>query len=570
MLYCNQLSYSLLKKANKFFINHFFNYLCKGKLNRLNKQQMGNDFFVIGVDFGSDSVRCLIADADTGKVICTATDYYTRWRKRLYCNPSLNIYRQHPLDYIESFERCVKEALIQCSPSARENIKAISFDTTASTPVITDCDGIPLALCEGYEEDPDAMFILWKDHSAIEEADAINELAHSQDEDYTAYSGGSYSCEWAWAKVLHILRTNEKINSIAYSFVEHCEWMSALLTGNVNPGTIRRSRCVAGHKEMWNAEWGGYPPSEFFSKLNPGLGRIRNTIDDVTYTCDKAAGTITGEWAARLGLSNDVIIGIGGADCHVGAIGAGITPGVLVKVIGTSTCDIAVIEDEQMKRKKIKGICGQVDGSVIPGCVGIEAGQSAFGDIFAWYNNILNWKSQGKADPDNYLPELNRQAALLPLTEDDMVATDWFNGRRSPNANLRLKATLSGITLSTTAVEIYKALVEAAAFGSRAINERLVLEGISVNEVVAEGGIAKKSDYVMQTLCDILGMPVKVTGSDQSCALGAAMFAAVVAGRYSKISEAQRHMTSGFSKEFKPDMSKKKIYDKLFAKYNSF
>ncbi len=529
--------------------------------------------FVLGVDFGSDSVRCLVVDADSGNEVATAVRYYPRWREGLYCNPAENRYRQHPLDYIESLEGAVREALSAAGDEVVKAVRAISFDTTASTPALVDASGMPLALQSEYAENPDAMFVLWKDHTSIVEAERINEVAKRWHTDYTKYSGGIYSCEWVWAKMLHVLHNSPELQAKACSWVEMGDWIVALLTGVANHTGIVRGRCAAGHKAMWNEAWGGLPEVEFFDEIDPLLGTLRRDLSSYnTVVAGNSAGVMTDEWAERLGLPKGVVVGVSSVDCHTGAVGAGVGEGILVKVIGTSTCDIASTSYESIGDKTIRGICGQVDGSVLPNMVGIEAGQSAFGDIFAWFRRTMEWSLRhiAKADDslfDKILPTLTAEAEQLPLSEGDIVAVDWFNGRRSPDDNPLATGVLSGLTLGTTAPQIFKALVEATAFGSRAITERLVEEGVKVEQIYAVGGISKKSRFVMQTLCDVLGMPIKVVCSEQACALGASMFAAVASAIYPTVAEAQQKMCSGFSEEYLPNVERKEIYDKLYARY---
>lgn len=256
----------------------------------------------------------------------------------------------------------------------------------------------------------------------------------------------------------------------------------------------------------------------------------------------------------------------------MGAVGAGIKEGTLVKVMGTSTCDVAVAAPSRVGEHAVRGICGQVDGSVLPGMIGFEAGQAAFGDIYAWFRRLMEWPLKHLTDADSplcdrILAALTEEAERLPLTTDDIVATDWFNGRRTPDADPRAKGTITGLTLATTAPQIFKALVEATAFGSRAINERLKEEGVAIDEIIAVGGISKKSRFVMQTMCDVIGKPIKVVKSEQACALGAAMYAAVVSGLYPDITAAQEAMCSGFSDEYRPDPERGRIYDRLYARY---
>lgn len=526
---------------------------------------------VLGIDFGSDSVRCLVVRCSDGAELASAVVEYPRWKAGLYCNPSASQYRQHPLDYIEALEKCVTDALDKCGAGIRESVIGLSFDTTASTLAIVDEAGVPLALRDDFVEDPDAMFVLWKDHTAIAEADRINEVAHSWTIDYTKYSGGTYSCEWSWAKALHCLRVNEKVRAAAYSWVEHCDWLTGLLIGNTKPETLPRSRCVAGHKAMWHESWGGLPSWDFLCEVDPLLEIFRGHLYTETLTGDIKAGGLCAEWAERFGLREGVAVGVGAIDCHVGAVGAGIKPGTLVKVMGTSTCDIAVGTYEAVGDKAVRGICGQVDGSVLPGVIGFEAGQSAFGDIYAWYRRLLGWVLKYVPDGEHFdsciLAALTQEAMKLPLTEDDPVSLDWHNGRRTPDADPRVKGAISGLTLGTTAPEIFKSLVEATAFGSRAINERFVEEGVPVDEIVAVGGISRKSAFVMQTMADVMGVSIKVLDSGQACALGAAMFASVIADYYPDMTTAQNNMKPGYSAVFEPDSQRHEIYNKLYYRY---
>lgn len=531
-----------------------------------------NQNYVLGIDFGSDSVRSLVVSASDGSEVAASVAAYPRWAEGRYCDPACNRYRQHPLDYLESFERCVRSVLEICGKEVAENIRGIGFDTTASTPVLTDRRGIPLSLLPEHAENPDAMFVLWKDHTALAEADAINDLAKRWKIDYTRYCGGTYSCEWVWAKMLRCLRNSPELRTQAYSWVEHADWIGAVLTGDTTPETIARSRCVAGHKAMWHASWGGLPAADFLEAVDPLLALFRGHLYRDTHTSERRIGGLSPAWAARLGLRRGIAVGLGAIDCHVGAVGAGIVPGVLVKVMGTSTCDILVADGVGVGRKAVRGICGQVDGSVLPGYVGFEAGQAAFGDIYAWFRRVMNWPLQriAQGNPtleERILDELTAEAARLPLTADDPVALDWFNGRRSPDADPRVRGMIVGLTLATSAPALFKALVEATAFGSRAINERMLSEGIPIDGIIAIGGIAHKSPYVMQTLADVMGMPIRVAASDQACALGAAIFASVAAGLYTTVEAAQRVMCPGFSAEYLPDAARGAIYEKLYAHY---
>ncbi len=540
--------------------------------------------FVIGLDYGTDSARAVIVNAETGKTIATAVKYYPRWKEGKYCNPSINQYRQHPQDYIDVLIATVREALAECPEGTAEKVVGIAFDTTGSTPVFTDKNGVPLSMLPEFAENPNAMFVLWKDHTAVNEAAEINTLCKKWDIDYSAYEGGIYSSEWYWAKALHVLREDEAVRKAAYSIVEHCEWLPALLTGVSSSKDIVRSRCACGHKAMWHPKWGGLPSEEFLTELDPLLAGFRERLFTDTKTADKPVGHLTEEWAEKLGLTTNVVVAGGAFDCHMGAVGAGVTPHTFVRVIGTSTCDVMVASYEEIGDNLIKGICGQVDGSVIPGMIGLEAGQSAFGDVYAWFKKVLEFplknilakssiideetkKKLIEETSDRIIPELTAEAEKIPMEESTIIATDWINGRRTPDANQMLKGSITGLSLGSDAPRIFRALVEATAFGGKAIVDRFRNEGVKIDNVIGIGGIALKSPFVMQTLSDVLNMPVKVCNTDQACALGAAMFAATAAGVYPKVEDAIAAMNSGFAKEYYPDAARAAVYQGLYEKY---
>jgi L-ribulokinase len=540
--------------------------------------------YVIGLDYGSDSARAIVVNALTGETLATSVKAYPRWSEGKYCNPAINQYRQHPQDYLDVLEATVREALAKSPEGTAEKVVGIAFDTTGSTPAFTDATGTPLAMLPEFAENPNAMFVLWKDHTAIKEAAEINKLSKEWETDYTAYEGGIYSSEWFWAKALHVLREDANVRAKAYSIVEYCEWLPAVLTGATTSAEIVRSRCACGHKAMWHEKWGGLPSEEFLTALDPLLSGFRDRLFTETETADKPVGKLTKEWAGRLGLSTDVVVAGGAYDCHMGAVGAGVTQNTLVRVIGTSTCDVMVASYEEIGKKLIKGICGQVDGSVIPGMIGLEAGQSAFGDIYAWFRRVLEFplkniisqstlideetKEKLIAEAsDKIIVELTKEAEKIPISESAVVATDWMNGRRTPDANQLLRGAITGITLGTTAPHIFRALVEATAFGTKAIVDRFVSEGLKIDNIIGIGGIALKSPFVMQTMSDVLNMPIKVCNTDQACALGAAMFAATAAGVYTRIEDAIKAMNSGFAKEYHPNKENTEIYQALYDKY---
>ena len=540
--------------------------------------------YTIGLDYGSDSVRSLIVDVATGAEIASVVFPYPRWAKGMYCVPHENQFRQHPLDYLEGLEYTVVEALKQAPAGVAENVVGISIDTTGSTPVAVDEKGTPLALTPGFEENPNAMFVLWKDHTAVKEADEINELAKKWEIDFTKYEGGIYSSEWFWSKILHVSRADAGVLRAANSWVEHCDWIPAVLTGTTRPQILKRSRCAAGHKAMWHEAFGGLPTEEFLVALDPILSGLRDRMFKETYTCDVAVGKLTPEWAEKLGLSTDVVVGVGAFDAHLGAVGAQIEPYYLSKVMGTSTCDMLVAPTEEVGDKLIAGICGQVDGSVVPGMLGMEAGQSAFGDIYAWFKKVLMWPAQqiiGQTElvdeatrtklidelSDKMILELSKAAEQLPIDEKGVLAIDWMNGRRTPDANQNLKGAIAGLNLGTDAPRIFRSLVEATAFGSKAIVDRFIEQGVPIKGVIALGGVAKKSKLVMQIVCDVLNMPIKVARSEQACALGSAMAAAVVAGVYATTHEAQEKMGGGFETEYHPIPENAAKYQVIYEKY---
>lgn len=533
-----------------------------------------NNKYVIGIDYGTDSVRALVVNAHTGETAGTAVFEYPRWKAGKYCDPSISRFRQHPMDYLEGLEFSVTGALKDVSDEVRQNITGISIDTTGSTPVAVDKNGTPLSLLPEFAENPNAMFILWKDHTANAEAEEINALAQNWETDYTKYVGGIYSSEWFWAKILKTLRIDENVREEAFSWVEHCDWISAELTGNTDPLTLQRSRCAAGHKALWHSAYDGLPKEDFFVALDPILAGLRDRLFSKTQTSDKSMGTISASWAAKLGIPSDVVIGVGAFDCHMGAVGALIEPYSLCKVIGTSTCDMLVAPNEEIGHLLINGICGQVDGSIVPGMLGMEAGQSGFGDIYAWFAKLITTpvrellgEEAAKQLSEKLLPHLATQAGLLPVTENDIIAIDWWNGRRTPDANHTLKGAILDLNLASDSARVFKALVEATAYGSRNIADRFRSEGVPINEVIAIGGVAKKSPFVMQTLSDVLNMPIKVASSDQACALGAAMFAAVASGVHPTLQEAQQVMSSGFDAEYHPRPDVVDVYEKLYQKY---
>lgn len=545
------------------------------------------DNYVIGLDYGTDSVRAVLVNTADGDCVASHVFWYPRWKEGKYCRPVDNQFRQHPSDHLEGLEESIKGVLTKSGISAGK-VKAICVDTTGSSPMPVDAQGQSLALKPEFEENPNAMMVLWKDHTSIREADEINHVARTWGgEDYTKYEGGIYSSEWFWSKILHIIREDEDVKNAAFSWMEHCDFITAQLIGCEDPLALKRSRCAAGHKALWHESWGGLPPKEFLSKFDPYLADLRDRLYEDTYTSDIPAGKLSKHWADKLGLSEEVVISVGTFDAHAGAVGGEITENTLIKVMGTSTCDVMVASKEVMGDNLISGICGQVDGSVIPGTIGLEAGQSGFGDVLAWFKNLIvnpslalinksslideDQKSRLVAEiEDQVIIQLSEAALQIPVKESSIVALDWINGRRTPDANQALKGAVKNLNMGSDAPRVFKALVEAISFGSKRIVDRFREEGVRIDAVIGLGGVAKKSTLVMQTLADVLNMPIKVASSDQAPALGAAMYASVAAGIHPDTQAAIKTMGNGFDKVYEPITDHVAIYEKLYGEYVRF
>lgn len=522
--------------------------------------------YTIGLDYGTNSVRCVIVDTSNGNEIGTSVSNYPSGDAGIILDANdHNVARQNPADYIEGLEATIKEAIAQAKISS-EDIIGVGVDTTGSTPLPVAEDGTPLGLLDRFKDNPNAMAWLWKDHTGYAEAARITELAEKDYPEYLAKCGGTYSSEWFFSKVLRCLNIDEKVFDAAYTWVEHVDYMTALLTGTTNPQQLKRCRCAAGHKAMFNDSWDGYPDKEFLAKLNPKLGKLRETLPDKTYAIDTAAGQLTKEWAGKLGLKEGIPVAMGAFDAHLGAVGSGIKEGTLVKIIGTSTCDMVVCPDNQ-NLADVPGICGIVDGSILPGYFGLEAGQSAVGDIFNWFVNYI--QPGGKVAGDHIA--LTEKAAQLEPGQSGLLALDWNNGNRTILVDQRLTGLLIGQTLHTKPEEIYRTLIEATAFGALTIINRLEEFGVTISELVNCGGIAEKNPMLMQIYADITGLEMKISGSVQTCALGSAIAAAVVAGSanggYDNFTDAQKAMTSVKGISYKPIAENHKIYQQLYKLY---
>lgn len=539
--------------------------------------------YVIGLDYGTDSVRAVLVDTAKGNVLSSSVFAYPRWKKGLYCEPKINQFRQHPLDHLEGLEVTLSEVVLKSEVKV-DLIKAICVDTTGSSPMAVNEQGVSLALEPDFEDNPNAMMLLWKDHTAIAEAKEITALAKNWGgEDFTKFSGGLYSSEWFWAKILSIHRKDKSVAARAYTWMEHCDYITGVLTG-LPPAQVKRSRCAAGHKALWHENWNGLPSDDFLVQLDESLRGMRNRLYELTYTSIEPAGKINREWARKLGLSEETVVAVGTIDAHAGAVGAGIKENTLVKVVGTSTCDILIASARDMESRLVPGICGQVDSSVVPGWIGLEAGQAGFGDILAWFSSMIaapvleliqknsSLSEAQKSDliqevSQSLLIELSEKASNLPTTENHLIALDWINGRRSPDVDESLKGGMMNIEMGTSAAYIFKALVEALCFGSRRISERFEEQGVRIEEVIAVGGVAKKSELVMQTMADVLQSPIQISSSDQTPALGAAIYAAVAAGIYDSLEAAISRMAPGFEKIYLPQEEFLQYYNEKYQSY---
>jgi L-ribulokinase len=527
--------------------------------------------YALGLDFGTNSVRALIVDVKNGHETGTAVhDYVSGEAGIILDDRDPNLARQDPAEYGKGLAIAVGQATAAARRADRDfdpkDIVGIGIDTTGSTPLPLDREGTPLAMKKEFRKNPNAMAWLWKDHTAHAEAAEITALAAKEHPEYLAKCGGTYSSEWFFSKILHCLRTDRRIFDAAWSWAECCDYVTAVLTGTARPELMKRSRCAAGHKAMFNDAWGGLPSQEFLSKLDPRLGALRDRLFDRTYTIDTAAGTLTPAWAKKLGLVAGIPVAVGALDAHLGAVGSGIAKGRFVKIIGTSTCDICIWPASE-NLPDVPGLCGIVDGSVLPGYLGLEAGQSAVGDIFNWFANEIQPGGPKKGSHE----ALTRKAARLMPGQSGLLALDWNNGNRTVLVDQRLSGLLVGQTLRTKPEEIYRALIEATAFGALTIIKRHEEYGIAIDEVRNCGGIAEKNPLVMQIYADVTGKEMKVARSAQTGALGAAMAGAVVAGKaaggYATFAEAQAAMTGVKKKTYKPDPRNHAVYADLYKLY---
>jgi len=527
--------------------------------------------YAIGLDYGTNSCRSLLVDLDTGEELGSVVFPYPSGELGILTDPSdPNVARQNPQDYLDGMVAIITGAIEQAKAARpgfdTSEVLGLGIDTTGSTPIPVDAGGTPLALKPEFAGNLNAYVWLWKDHTAHAEAAAITETASQMRPQYLAKCGGIYSSEWWWSKIWRCLKVDPAVFAAAHSWVEHCDWLPAVLTGNTRPDQIKRGVCSAGHKAMYAREWGGLPDAEFLAALDPALADLRGRLYDEAFPSDTPAGTLTEEWAAKLGLKAGIPVAVGAFDAHMGAVGAGVQPGTLVKILGTSTCDITVLPNSA-ELGEVPGVCGVVDGSVLPGHFGIEAGQSAVGDIFLWFVHHLVPDSYG-ATVGKKFTEMERRLSQLKPGETGLLALDWNNGNRTILVDVRLTGLILGQTLHTEAHEIYRALIEATAFGALTIIRRMEEHGIRIDRVVNTGGLSIKNATLMQIYADILGRPLLVAASEQTCALGAAMFGAVCGGAVS-LEEVQRNSCRMREVEYQPIPENEAVYREIYALYLS-
>jgi len=525
--------------------------------------------YALGVDYGTNSCRSLIVDLADGQEVASHVYAYQSGEDGILLDPKEpNLARQNPQDYVDAFLavteviRRAKDADPAFDPG---DIVGVGIDTTGSTPMPVDADGTPLGMLPEFKDNVNAMAWLWKDHTSHAEAARITELAAEMRPHYLAKCGGTYSSEWFWSKALHCRNVAPEVFDAAHSFVECCDWIPAVLAGNTKPADIVRSVCAAGHKAMYCEELGGLPDAEFLGQVDPALADLRGRLYEKAVPSDHVAGRLSEAWAGKLGLRPGIPIAVGAFDAHMGAVGAGIKEGTLVKILGTSTCDMMVMPDDR-DLADIPGVCGIVDGSVLPGFYGIEAGQSAVGDIFLWFVNHLVPDSYG-ATTDEKFDGLMEEAAKQKPGEHGLIALDWNNGNRTILVDVRLTGLLIGQTLHTEAHEVYRALIEATAFGALTIIKRIEEYAVPVGEIVNCGGLAVKNPLLMQIYADVTGRPMKVSRSDQTCALGAAIFGAVAAGAFGSVPEAQAAVCGVEDKVYTPDPESQAVYAELYDLY---
>jgi L-ribulokinase len=519
--------------------------------------------YTLGIDYGTNSVRALVVRCADGAELGTCVTGYASGKEGVLLDPrDHHLARQHPGDYLVGLEKSVRGALAAARKTRgfdAGRVIGLGVDTTGSSPIPVDEKNVPLALAPKWKKNLHAQCWLWKDHTSWREAARITELAAQHRPQFIAKCGNTYSSEWFWAKLWHCRAVAPAVFQAAYSWVELCDWVPSILSGVSDPRQVKRGICAAGHKALYSDDWGGLPDKEFLTLLDPALADLRDRLYTKAHDATEPAGQLCAEWAERLGLPAGIPIAIGEFDVHYGAIGCGVAEGTLVKVIGTSTCDCGVVSAAKTV-PDIPGICGIVPGAILPGFYGLEAGQSAVGDIFKWWVEVVC-----KGDDARHA-RLTREVARQKPGASGLLALDWQNGNRTILVDPLLTGLILGCTLHTTQAEIYRALIEATAFGARAIIERFKEYGVPINRVVCAGGIAEKNPLLTQIYADVTGCTMLVSGSSQACALGSAV-SAVLAGAHPDVPTAQRRMTSLKKVTYKPRPGAQKTYDQLYALY---
>ncbi|MBP7951094.1 MAG: ribulokinase [Verrucomicrobiales bacterium] len=532
--------------------------------------------YAIGLDYGTNSCRALLVDLCSGYEIATHVFPYPSGEMGILLDErDPHVARQNPRDYLDGLTATITAVLEQAKRLDRKfdptHVIGIGIDTTGSTPMPVDASGTPLGLLEEFQQNLNAQAWLWKDHTAHAEAEEITSLAQKMHPEYLAKCGGVYSSEWWWSKLLRLRRAAPDVFKAAHSFVEHCDWIPAVLSGQSDPQKMARSICAAGHKAMFHPQWGGLPARDFLTRLDPDLAALRDRLYARALTSDQLAGRLSPNWAKKLGLRAGIAVAVGAFDAHMGAVGAGIKEGTLVKILGTSTCDLMVVPN-QHPLGDVPGLCGIVDGSVMPGYFGLEAGQSAVGDIFLWFVRHLVPEHYGHAVEEKFA-SMERALAPLKPGATGLLALDWNNGNRTVLVDARLSGLLLGQSLHTEAHEIYRALIESTAFGALTIINRLEEHGVKVSEVISTGGLAVKNATLMQIYADVLGRPMMVSRSDQTCALGAAIFGAVAAGRevsgFGDVEAAQKMLCGVRDTVYRPNADAHRVYRELFSLYRT-
>lgn len=535
---------------------------------------------VVGMDFGTSSVRVVVLDAATGHLVGSGESVFPRYESGQFCDPSVNQYRQHPEDHLGALTGATRAALASLSPGDRQQIRAIGVDTTGSSPVPVDEEGTPLSFHSEFVQDPGAMFHLWKDTTAVEAAGEIAESARDwHGQNFVAFSASHYSPEWFWAKALHTSRKSPRISEASHTWVEHCDWITGVLTNRSAPGQLSRSRCAAAHKAMWNSAFGGYPPRALFAEISPALAAIHDALPPMTRPAWEQAGALCSQWAERLGVPSGIPVAMGTFDAHAAAVGAGVRPGVPAKTIGTSSSDMIVADLHGLGTRPLSGIEGQAEDSILPGMAGIEAGQAAFGDMLNWFGEFLLYPIRMAEEvgivtcdgreqfASNLMNVLFEKATALPAGPMLVTAVDWFNGRRAPAGDHRVRGALAGLGLASDPPTVFVSLVEAAVFGTRRIHEGLGAQGIRIESLLTMGGVARKAPFVNQLLADALSVSVGLCESDQTSARGAAIYASVAGGLFQSVAEAQHTLAAGVVRSFQPEPNRARELNGRYERY---